>query len=337
MRKSLAAALLLPALALAQTQSQTSFQTIGYQGQLKKSTGEPERVTTTITFRIYKEAHGGTELWSEEHDITPNAGGFYAIFLGSQKPFPADLFNGEDRYLELQIRGEDPLTPRQQIASVPYALAARHVIGGSSSSVSTGVVDATNVKVSGQVTATGGVTGLPAPGGATDAARKDMGGATLNNLGKPSAPHDAATAEYVEEYVGGKFPITTNSSNIRLTGPNPSSSTGFSNTLTPSSAVKAWGIVLLNANGTATVKDGFNVSRTSWSEYSISVTLATPMTSTWWWCPFANMYQGDWPGYIAQTTLVGSSDTFLISAWYGTSRKRWSENDRVWFVVFGSQ
>jgi hypothetical protein len=336
MRKSLAAALLLPALALAQTQSQTSFQTIGYQGQLKKSTGEPERVTTTITFRIYKEAHGGTELWSEEHDITPNAGGFYAIFLGSQKPFPADLFNGEDRYLELQIRGEDPLTPRQQIASVPYALTAKNVNGGSSGTVSTGSVNAGNVKVSGQVTATGGVTGLPVPGGATDAARKDMGGATLNDLGTPSEPRDAATREYVDGKVDGRFPITTNSSNIQLTGPNPPISTGFTNTLTPSNIVKAWAH-LTCASGGVRVDEGFNIARAlRFPASTIVLDFVTPM-ATRNYVVVATME--DAGGNIV-TYVPTKVENQLVLGQYATStgaRLDFADGHKLSVVVFGTQ
>jgi hypothetical protein len=47
------------------------------------------------------------------------------------------------------------------------------------------------------------LTGLPAPSAGTDAARKDMGGATLQNLGAPVNPNDATRKAYVDGKVAG--------------------------------------------------------------------------------------------------------------------------------------
>jgi microcystin-dependent protein len=129
MRRFSAALLLLPALALAQ--AQTSFQTIGYQGLLRRSNGAPETQNVQITFSVFDALTGGNHLWSEQQSVTPNSGGFYAVFLGAQTGFPPSLFDGADRWLELHVQGDaTPLAPRQQIASVAYALMAREVVGG---------------------------------------------------------------------------------------------------------------------------------------------------------------------------------------------------------------
>jgi hypothetical protein len=47
------------------------------------------------------------------------------------------------------------------------------------------------------------LTGLPVPSAGTDAARRDMGGATLQNLGAPVNPNDAARKAYVDDKVAG--------------------------------------------------------------------------------------------------------------------------------------
>jgi hypothetical protein len=47
------------------------------------------------------------------------------------------------------------------------------------------------------------LTGLPVPSAATSAARRDMGGVTLQNLGAPVNANDAARKAYVDSAVGG--------------------------------------------------------------------------------------------------------------------------------------
>ena len=47
------------------------------------------------------------------------------------------------------------------------------------------------------------LTGLPVPSAGTDAARRDMGGATLQNLGAPVNANDAARKAYVDDKVAG--------------------------------------------------------------------------------------------------------------------------------------
>ena len=126
MRTILATALLLPALALAQTVP--ANQTIGYQGRLLKANGDPVNGTIAVTFRIYD--GNATVQWSEQQSVTPNPQGFYAVFLGSATAFPRNLFNGDDRWLGITLGTDTELTPRQKIASVAYAIKANTVADG---------------------------------------------------------------------------------------------------------------------------------------------------------------------------------------------------------------
>jgi hypothetical protein len=128
MRTVLAAALLLPTLALAQTVQVPANQTIGYQGRLLRADGSPVNQTIAVTFRIYD--GNATVQWSEQQSVTPNPQGFYAVFLGSATAFPRNLFNGDDRWLGITLGTDGELTPRQKIASVAYAIKANTVADG---------------------------------------------------------------------------------------------------------------------------------------------------------------------------------------------------------------
>lgn len=117
---------------------------LGYQGRLFKADGTAETGTKKITFRIVDAESGGNELWKEEQTLALSQGA-YSTFLGEVTDLPQSLFDGADRFLELVIDGT-PLTPRQRIGSVAFALEAtnaRNVAGGT--------VDATQVSVGGGV------------------------------------------------------------------------------------------------------------------------------------------------------------------------------------------
>lgn len=129
---------LLPALATAQVPAK-----LGYQGRLLKADGTPESGIVALTFSVFTDATGDALLWTEVQTIALTDG-FYATVLGEVTPLPASVFDGHERFLELAVAGA-PLTPRQHVVSVPYALQAgscREVAGG-------GTVDASSVRVNG--------------------------------------------------------------------------------------------------------------------------------------------------------------------------------------------
>ena len=132
MRRILAVTMLVlsPSSALAQAP-----QLLSYQGRLLRADGSPRTGFADITFAIYAaEAPTQAEkaIWSELQRVVLT-NGFYAVFLGAGRsvtepsqpapPFPVDLFDGSPRWLELTVAGDPaPLTPRQKIVSVAYAL-----------------------------------------------------------------------------------------------------------------------------------------------------------------------------------------------------------------------
>jgi hypothetical protein len=111
---------------------------LAYQGRLLKSDGSPEVGSKSFTFSLYPTETGGTTpLWAETQ-ILGLSDGYYATFLGATRAFGADLFDSSTLYLELAVDGV-ALSPRQEVATVPYALLAGGVSGG--------VVDAAEIKV----------------------------------------------------------------------------------------------------------------------------------------------------------------------------------------------
>src|SRR5215469_10443092 len=107
---------------------------INYSGVLKDVGGKPLTGITGVTFLLYKEEQGGSPVWIETQNITPDKNGKYTVTLGSTKldASLSDSFaNGEARWLGVQISGQDE-QPRVLLVSVPYAMKAgdAQTIGG---------------------------------------------------------------------------------------------------------------------------------------------------------------------------------------------------------------
>ena len=133
MRAFFVAVLLLPAIAFAQLPV-----TVGYQGRLVSTTGSPEIGVRTMQFAIYDDPTAGNQIWCETQSVALTDG-YYAVYLGegtacsptSTTTLPS-AFAGANRYLELTVAGS-ALTPRQRIATVPFAYVAGSIAGGGSS------------------------------------------------------------------------------------------------------------------------------------------------------------------------------------------------------------
>ncbi len=121
---------LLCALTFGQTFVPTSMVAEGW---FFKSDGTPDSGTLAVTYRLYRQAEGGSPVWEETQEITIDAAGHYSLRLGSVQPLSAELFNGSLAWVGIQVAGESELSPRYVLASVPYAYraaAANTVIAG---------------------------------------------------------------------------------------------------------------------------------------------------------------------------------------------------------------
>ena len=130
---SLAAPLRAPAL------TSDSTTTISYQGRLADSSGDP--VTTSgvgMQFRLYNTDTGGSPLWEETHAAVPVEDGLFHVLLGSTNPIPVSLLaNNNTLWLGITVGSDSEMVPREQIASVPYAMVAGHLAARGSGLIQT--------------------------------------------------------------------------------------------------------------------------------------------------------------------------------------------------------
>ena len=73
-----------------------------------------------LTFRLIREMNDGTEqtVWEESH-LTNVTNGVFSVVLGSENPLPLNI--SPNVLLETQV-GDEILSPRQTLTSVPFAL-----------------------------------------------------------------------------------------------------------------------------------------------------------------------------------------------------------------------
>jgi hypothetical protein len=102
--------------------------TLTHQGRLFDAADKPVAATVTVSFAIYANATGGTALWTETHSVTFDDG-YFSVSLGSVTPFPATLLDGSVRYLGVTVGSDVEMSPRVNVASVPYAIVAGDAIG----------------------------------------------------------------------------------------------------------------------------------------------------------------------------------------------------------------
>ena len=99
---------------------------LNFQGRLTDQTGNPVFDKTSIKFRIWDKDSGGLELYDSDFcSITPDQNGIFYILLGSTcgKEIDSSVFSENlYTYLGITVGNDEEMRPRQQIASVGYAL-----------------------------------------------------------------------------------------------------------------------------------------------------------------------------------------------------------------------
>lgn len=190
------------------------------QGRLTDANAVNREGNYSIKFTLFDAPTGGTSLWTRTYPALTVRNGNFQTVIGdvSGQPMLSDVFAGETRHLEIQVLSgpgvsspEQPLAPRQQLVSVPYAMRAASVEKADVISSTAAIVFQTAGVERGRITPTGqfGV------GTSTPAHRLDVSG-DINFTGsllKNGAPLSGAS-------FGGMY-VTVNSPTGSCAWPNP--------------------------------------------------------------------------------------------------------------------
>lgn len=103
-----------------------------YQGRLTDDSGRPVNDTLSMTFALYAVPEGGMPAWVEAHPAITVTDGLLTAYLGESVPLSSGVLN-DNHYLGLTVGSDSEMTPRQRLASEPYArtLAPGAAISGS--------------------------------------------------------------------------------------------------------------------------------------------------------------------------------------------------------------
>lgn len=111
---------------------------MSHQGRLLDASDHPLTGTYTLTYSIYEVPIGGAPLWTEDHIGVQVVDGLFSVELGSTEPLSPDVLSGSGgggggatvlRYLQIQVSGQPPISPRSQLLASPYAVASSRVSG----------------------------------------------------------------------------------------------------------------------------------------------------------------------------------------------------------------
>lgn len=95
---------------------------IAYQGTLTDPAGVALDTTLAMTFGIYSDSTGGMAIWTELQPSVDINRGIFNVLLGKVNALPDTVFKDPERWLAVQVGGDEELEPRQRIAAVAYAL-----------------------------------------------------------------------------------------------------------------------------------------------------------------------------------------------------------------------
>ena len=106
---------------------------INFQGRLVNNTTglNVSNGSYSVVFTLYNNPNAGqgTALWTETQNVT-TTDGIFRVALGSVTAIPANFnFNWDGLYLGIKVGTDTEMTPRIQMASVPFAFNSQQVAG----------------------------------------------------------------------------------------------------------------------------------------------------------------------------------------------------------------
>jgi hypothetical protein len=94
---------------------------INYQGKLTTASGGCLNGTVQMTFTIYADESGTVSEWSETQTQVEVKEGIFNVLLGSVNPVPDTVFDGNVKYLGVQVESDPEMSPLKPMVSVGYA------------------------------------------------------------------------------------------------------------------------------------------------------------------------------------------------------------------------
>ncbi|MBK8741947.1 MAG: hypothetical protein IPM02_21645, partial [Betaproteobacteria bacterium] len=92
---------------------------LNYQGFLTDPGGTPVTASVPMVFKLYKDAAGGSDIYSETQTVAVNAG-IFDVVIGAAIPLNLDF--DVPYYLGVAVGVDSEMAPRQLVTASPYAL-----------------------------------------------------------------------------------------------------------------------------------------------------------------------------------------------------------------------
>lgn len=100
-------------------------QKMNFQGRLTDISGVSITGSESILFSIWDAVTSGNSLWSETQTVQISSG-IYNVSLGDVAAISSTVFSAADRWIEVKVGSDSPMTPRIKLQTVPYAHIASH-------------------------------------------------------------------------------------------------------------------------------------------------------------------------------------------------------------------
>ncbi len=98
---------------------------INYQGKLTTASGGCLNDTVQMTFSIYPDTLGSPADWTETQTEVTVKEGIFNVLLGAVDTIPQTVFDGNIKYLGVQVEADTEMRPLKPMVSVGYAYRAK--------------------------------------------------------------------------------------------------------------------------------------------------------------------------------------------------------------------
>lgn len=179
--------------------------TLSVEGKLTNASNHSQNGLFNLTFRIYNASMGGTKLWEEKKNNVNVIDGIFSVILGTSVELDLDF--SQPYYLAVMVEGDEEMSPRINLTSVPYSRTADRSFNLSCSKcVTIDMIDTTgSFIIEGTLNMTGNVINMHAH--------------RIINLADPQEDQDAATKKYVDSIVGSEGGWSKTGNLVKLVTP----------------------------------------------------------------------------------------------------------------------